>query len=563
MTAELSAERDHSRTGLKSIHVVLLVIVVAMTNRGVWNADIPLGDEAERIRGAVNFFRQGTVSTNLFSDFYIGIFRYITEDPIPAYYIVRTSVALISVIGLYGLLSSLTSVTATGAFIMSLFWNMSLELSPLVQQGNMQLFAFALAGISGYIWLSPHSNVKYLAIAVIIATILVRSEYVVPLFLFSMYKMITSPVKLAGFKRYVKITLFSCGIMTFMLLFYCMFLNHDNGVYKGVRRIDKTVLSGFQQGYAFLAVRENPKLNIEPFTEYRFVFDEKFTGTTSFITAVLSNPVEAMRYIALNSVHNAKNILEVTEMHSVLAGRFAGNVSIETLNRLHRIEKYSFMLFILCSNFFVLMEKVLTCRRRRKFDVTDDAMVLFCISLTTIIPMMIHVPFLRYYVAVIPLLFWAPAILISRICQCSQRCLLALSLAGSMVMCKPVFALPHDYKGQDKFTVRQLRTLLPYRSEGYTVLGVYPDPLLIFIRIYGWQITNTLKGESLKDLVMSGKHDVVVIDDWLLKSGEFAANKVFYEKLIHNPRQVGHSLIFAGTCRGMPLYLFANNAKRL
>ena len=82
------------------------------------------------------------------------------------------------------------------------------------------------------------------------------------------------------------------------------------------------------------------------------------------------------------------------------------------------------------------------------------------------------------------------------------------------------------------------------------------------MRFDDWRIINVLKGESFKYLLMSGKHDVVVVDDRLFKSGEYADNKVFYEKIIHNPNEFGHSLIYAGKCRGAPLYILANNAKR-
>ena len=45
---------------------------------------------------------------------------------------------------------------------------------------------------------------------------------------------------------------------------------------------------------------------LEPFTEYRELFDEKFGRPTTFLGAIRNNPREAFRYFALNTLHNLR-----------------------------------------------------------------------------------------------------------------------------------------------------------------------------------------------------------------------------------------------------------------
>ena len=87
-------------------------------------------------------------------------------------------------VGLFLLLSTLESISLFGAFVMALLWNISILNIPLVQGGSINVFAFALALISGYLWLGKFGkSARIIALIILLAVINIRPEYSLLLFI--------------------------------------------------------------------------------------------------------------------------------------------------------------------------------------------------------------------------------------------------------------------------------------------------------------------------------------------------------------------------------------------
>ena len=72
--------------------------------------------------------------------------------------------------------------------------------------------------------------------------------------------------------------------------------------------MDSYLLFGFGQCYAAFYKGEHPEAALDPMTEYRELFDEKFGRPTTFLGAIRNNPREAFRYFARNTLHNLRLI---------------------------------------------------------------------------------------------------------------------------------------------------------------------------------------------------------------------------------------------------------------
>jgi hypothetical protein len=156
--------------------MLLLVIAVARTNYGIWNSEIPLGDESTYISEAFSYFQTGRLPANSYLDLYVLCFKF--NDPLIAYYCLRFTASLLSAIGLFLLLSSLNWASPFGAFAMASLWNLNLLSTPVIQGGNISLLGFALACFSGYLWISDFGKgAKVISLVILLGAVSARVGY--------------------------------------------------------------------------------------------------------------------------------------------------------------------------------------------------------------------------------------------------------------------------------------------------------------------------------------------------------------------------------------------------
>jgi len=86
---------------IPAVMILLLIIAVTRTNYGIWDADIPFGDDAIYIDQAFQLYERGEVSSSLYLNTYLLVFKYISADPIIAHYCVRYLSSLLSTIALF------------------------------------------------------------------------------------------------------------------------------------------------------------------------------------------------------------------------------------------------------------------------------------------------------------------------------------------------------------------------------------------------------------------------------------------------------------------------------
>ena len=68
---------DEMKKKIFFFFISLLILAAVCTNYGLWNTDIPLGDEAGYVGTSFGMYQNSNWSSNIYYDTYILIFKYI------------------------------------------------------------------------------------------------------------------------------------------------------------------------------------------------------------------------------------------------------------------------------------------------------------------------------------------------------------------------------------------------------------------------------------------------------------------------------------------------------
>jgi hypothetical protein len=249
--------KTHHQIHILVLLLMFLLLAVVRMNYGIWNTDIPLGDESAAIERSFNLYKDGNISICLFYDIYIVLFHYITNDPIIAHYCVRFIASLSSVIGLFLLLSSLNGVNVYGAFTMALLWNITLLNTPLIQYNNIHLFTFALACFAGYFWLvNLGKSAKIFSTGLLLCVIVIRPEYVLLLCLLGVQRTMLwlSEPKHKGWRNHRRLSLtFATWVIVISVVVY-LIVHNASQLYSYV---DRYLMMILRQCYTALVVPDN------------------------------------------------------------------------------------------------------------------------------------------------------------------------------------------------------------------------------------------------------------------------------------------------------------------
>jgi len=559
--------------------LALLILTVAGTNYGLWNADIPLGDESVYVSKAFNLSRDGHVATNLYFDTYILIFRHLTKDPIIAHYCMRFIASLFSVVAVFLLLSSLDWVNQFGAFVLALFWNLSFLNTPRIQFGNVNLFAFALACIGIYIRFINCSRIGRLcSIGILISVVLIRVEYVLVLFLVGFHDMLIciKHVRNEGWSKQRKLQVnIAAGVILVAMGTIFVLPGLRNVLGELLSYIDQYLFMGFKQCYtAFVASRDGG-FYLEPMTEFDVLMNSRFSGASGFFHAVFLNPVEVGRYFLVNGISNALRLHHVFFHHSILQPivlSVSNHLGLPHFAQEHSVFWYeSLMTFLflglgsawLCYKLFVSRKQVVVRNN-------EQIMVIMSLAGVSIIPLVLLIPDSRYWIMVIPVFLWGPAALISRCYSpVKNHTTIILALAISFLVVNPVFrsSIFKDAPNRDKDVVLALRKeISSLEKKPLKSLGYWPDPLLTFAVPGRWQGTSNIdvrNGSSYEALVRSKMYDLVILDGTLKRTLQYKMELPFFESFLRDPEAFDYKRILNATKRGGPVYIFRRDITKL
>lgn len=556
--------------------IILLAIAVTRTNYGVWNADIPLGDESWYIEQSFRLFEQGKISLNLYFDAYIAYFNFVGTDPIAAHCCVRFFSSLYSVIMLFLFLSSVRGISHFGAYVMSLFWNLNLLNTPIIQFGNINLFTFALACTAGYMWLSKAARyTRPIAVVILLAAIVIRHEYSILLSILLIHQLLSwlkrgeadnSPGRAQAF--YKALAFFISTALVAIVLFP----GAKSGVARLFNYVDGYLFLGLKQCYTAFTVAGNPALHLEPYTEFDLLMNRKFPSATGFFSALWINPFEVLKYFFLNGISNLSHIYYMLPSHSVLlpsglvtngltgghttgdfvAKKFAG-YSILWFDQLLNV------LFIGFGSGWFLLTKRAELSPKRLWA-NDSYLFIVGAAAVATISILLHIPDPRYWIMVLPLIYLGSATLVSHYCAGRSNGMLAmLTIFLPFVFVNPVFTSTLNYTPDTNQSVAlalrgKLGTIPP--NEPIRALGFYPSPLLSFSIPGRWESTNNIdvrNGKSYEGLVESRRYDLVIIDGFLRKTDQYAKEKPFFDKLLQQPESFGYKVLLTGSKRDGPI----------
>jgi len=552
--------------------LMFLLLAVVRTNYGLWNTDIPLSDEASYIRKAFNLYTSGDISTCLFYDIYIVLFRYITDDPIIAHYCVRFIASLSSVIGLFLLLSSIKGVNVYGAFIMALLWNITLLNTPLVQHNNIHLFTFALACFAGFFWLvNLGKSAKIFSIVLLVIVIFIRLEYVLLLFLLGAQRttLWLNELKHKGWRKQRRLQLsFAAGVIVISGVAYCV-AHNANRLFSYIDRYLSMIL--WQCYTAFVVARGG--IQIDPMTEFSTVMNKQFPGASDVFEALLINPIEVVRYCVLNGISNVSHIYYILAQHSILLPNGLETYGLYPMRQLigYQVVWFEQVIFVLWIGFGTmwLIIRRLQSGNLQRMWFNDYVVFIVSLAAVSITPLMLLVPEPRYWIMVIPLFFWGPAALISKYSEIhSNKVMLTLSIMMSLFVVSPICTLSiNSSVYRDKDLVMDLRDRLStFDNNNVKGLGYYPTPLLVFAIPGRSKVSmnpNEFKGSSYESLVKTNEYDLIIVDENLKMTQQYKLEKPFFETLLQHPDTFGYELILKSKGRSGPIWIFLRSRHKI
>jgi hypothetical protein len=548
--------------------LILVVVAVARTNYGVWNAPLPLQDEAHYIKKSYELYQSGDISSSLYLNTYALVFRYLTSDPITAHYVVRFLASLLSTIGLFLFLSFVPQVNLFGAFALSLFWSLNLLNTPVVQTGNVNLFAFGLACLASVFWLGNWRSLsKWFGLAILMVAALIRPEYGILVALLGFrvilrwIRDITSTPLAARSRR---LTLRDGIAISCILVLAGAFLVYERvqeRVIGGMSYADNYLFLGLNQCYTAFSTRDDPHADFDPMTEYEIVMEKRFPGARGFIDAFMINPSEIIRYFVLNGWSNLSKLYRVVKHNSIL---LPGNLG-DTPNRysILRIEWAISFLFVVLTSIRLLWRLINESPRVWWKQLWTDDRVYFLVGLAMVSAPAIFllIPEPRYWITIIPLLFWGPAAFVSKLAKSLKGwTLFGMAVAGIFVMANPAFpsSLILSSSPQKELILSFREKLAGLEKEKIEVLGRWVDPLCTFAapgRCKSTNIWDIPKGLPFESVITSKSHDLILIDGALRVTRRYKLEKPFFDSFIERPEGFGYQLLLEGGEKNTMIFL--------
>ena len=560
--------------GNRALSITLLIFLICAVTRinfGIWDAEIPLGDEAGYIEQSYDLFKHGRYSSNLYLNAYAFCFRHLTTDPIAAHYLMRCLAALLSVTGLFLLLSALELVTPFGAFVMALYWNVNALVTPLVQHGTVSLFAFGISCYAGYLWLTGRCRWRrVLAVGILFLAVGIRIEYAVLLFLLALHSVrnvLISHGNAGGDRRWLIVMVAGGGLVIPVVAGILFFMPQlHTAVWQYLVSLDNYLFLGLQQCYASFRAAHQPGLVLDPMTEYDHFMRQSFPGATGFFHAAAINPVELARYVLLNSLNNFMNFYHLLSTHSIIlptklsVDGWQGGSGTRPLHWVLWGEQIALCLSVVLGGVWLAARRYAETGFARLMKEPGPVFV-FALAAVSLPAVALHIPIARYWITLIPLLLWGAAAFISRYSSMvSGTSKVWLALLLCLAVYNPVFVSScGNNQHRDRDFVLQLRAKLSDNSKNHLkALGAWPYPLLAFAvpgRGVSTSSFDVRQGLSFESLIRAGGHDIIVIDDWLRQGQQFSMEREFFSRFLAYPEKYGYEVLLDSEKRDGPVQI--------
>jgi hypothetical protein len=508
---------------------------VCLISYGIWNADVPFGDEAGYVSDSYNLHSSGQFTINLYKLSYVAIFKYLTDDPLNAHYLCRFLTSLVSVVLMYFFLKSFKFINNEFALILScVFWAIARLNIPESQFGNINLFTLNLVFPAVILLMRKFSVERALFLVVsLLWAAQIRTEYYAALavilcwFGYMFYKRGDgdSPGFRPGLRLIAMVLLLILSITTISV-------NRTQAP-----NFDKYLLLGLSQCYTSLYSKLHPEEKMSTMVEYSDLVNKVFNHPTGFIDAAMKNPKEVLKYLILNGGINSVILIPGLLRHRAIPGT-------EKYGKKGEMLQISVILIILFSATVTAVLKAKTsisavARSCISNVGAGNLAVLLALCSASLVSIFLLIPDPRYWISFIPLLFlwiaWCLNFIFGQIR--SRPVNIAIFAILTVLMSMPMF-LGGDTNCK---VILKMRQAADKSVTSPTVAGLYPGAIAFFAFKDKCQVV------CVGDLKIadfdSRKYDFVVADKYLRDSIYWRDNGSFMDDFEAKPEEHGYSLL--------------------
>lgn len=523
--------------GMKSyVSILILICSVCLISFGIWNADVPLGDEGGYISEAFMLHSSGQCTINLYKLSYVAIFKYLTTDPMNAHYLCRFFTSLFSVVFMYLFLRNFKFLTNEFSLILScVFWAITRLNIPETQFGNINLFTLNLVFPAVILMMRKFSIERaFLLVISLLLAAQIRTEYYATLFIilcwFSYIFYKRGRGESLGFIPGLRVITMA---LLLALTLATISLNRTQSP-----NFDKYLLLGLSQCYTSLHSKFHPEEKMSTMVEYSDLVDRVFDHPTGFIDATIKNPKEVAKYLIINGGINSAILLPGLLRHRAFPGT-------EKYGKKGEMLQISLILLIL---FSVTVSGVLKAKSKMSKIVLNcigaiggigNLIVLLSLCSASLVSIFLLIPDPRYWISFVPLLFlwiaWSLNFIFNRIRNSPVNIALFAILITLMSM--PMF-LNKDTNSSMILKMRESREKSEVNPK---VAGLYPIATAFFAFKDKCQVVcvGELKIADFKDR----RYDFVIADKYLRDSRYWNENSIFMDDFEMNPEKHGYSFL--------------------
>jgi hypothetical protein len=549
----------YSNRVLKSRHLSMIVFLVLIfgavlrVNYGSWLfGDISVADESARLLTAYQIFMNSEVSLSIYDNIYRMIFIYGSHDLITAHFIMRIVASLISVCGLFLLLSSLRWNTLFSAFIATLVWGVNLLNVPFVQDNAQYLICFGVSCCAGALLISSKGLwSKIIGLGLATAAGLTRPEYMLVPAVFALYyaiilvRHVSSRLSMfhaaqAAWKIFV--VMMVCGVL--------LFAATNDRVHNTTNKMEQYMFFGFSQCYSHYIQYNRPE-GYPPFhwgRDYPIVMKQDFPDAERLYQLFLQAPLKAGGYIVANAFGNAKASIHLLDHRSLLTGLLTTEVTNFPWKHVVILEDISlkglaFLGLVMIGVLIFKSRKILMHEESFRMSM----LFLITFAFASLPAFLLFIPRQRYWVTLVPLAYWGMSVVLAKLLgRFSLGAGLCLVLGVSVCFSQPFFIYNTNMKPRLYYEfVSKIRELeqhidvkgkIPVLASRHQTFFNYPSKASFDVHSFS---DPDLSNISLKELLESAKYTVIVIEYPLL-THQLVVNREVLDEFQLSPSLFGY-----------------------
>jgi hypothetical protein len=469
-----------------------------------------------------------------------------------AHFIMRIVASLVSVCGMFLLLSSLQWNTLFSAFLATLVWGVNLLNVPLVQDYAQNLLCFGVSCCAGALLISSRglwSKIIGLGLATVAG--LTRPEYMLVAAVLALYYVIIlvrhvssrlSVFPAARLIRQIIVVMMVCAVL--------LFVAKSDHVHNTAKYMERYLFFGFSQSYAAYMQQNRPE-GYPPFSwarDYPIIMKQDFPGIERLDQLLLLAPLKAGRYLVDNALSNARASIHLLDHRSLLTGLTVKEVTNFPWKQVVILED----IILKGLAFLGLVIIGVLIFRNRKIIIYDESLrvsLLFLITfaVAALPAFLLLIPRMRYWITLVPLAYWGISVVLAKLVgRYSLGVGLCLVLCASVCFSQPFFIYNINIKPRYNYEFVQKIMILEQSldaKEKIPVLASFHRQFFNYASKASFDV-HTFSDPDLCDiglqrLIESARFRVIIIE-YPVKTHRLVIDREFLEKFQLSPSLFGY-----------------------